>query len=276
MALSQSSLIYEHREVLLKDKPDEMLAASAKGTVPVLVLAERVIDESIDVMRYALDDNHQLELVSLDDELVLQNDEEFKPLLDRYKYFERYPELSQSEHLQKALPYLNALEKRLDEYGGAFLNGAVAQAIDMAIFPFIRQFAFTDKAKFDALDLPNTQAWLKAWLHDERFLKVMPKLPVWQHGDDASFVQLGVVVQHRSDAQSFVIELPEEETAIVRYRYINEGEIDIFTTQVPVSQRGAGLAARLVDVAFFWAEKNQYEIKTSCWYAEKRANSLQR
>ncbi len=275
MALSQSNLIYEHREVLLKDKPDEMLTASAKGTVPVLVLAEQVIDESIDVMRYALDaEDHQFELASLDDELVAQNDEEFKPLLDRYKYFERYPELSQLEHLQNALPYLHTIEKRLDAHSGAFLNGASAQAIDVAIFPFIRQFALADKAKFDALDLPKTQAWLKYWLNDQRFLKVMPKLLVWQPSSDTSFVHFGVVVQHRSNAQSFVIELPEEEIAILRYRHIRGGEIDIFTTQVPVSQRGAGLAARLVDIAFYWAEQNQYQVKTSCWYAEKRANSL--
>jgi len=117
MALHYAGIAVEHREILLKDKPQAMLDVSSKGTVPVLVLADDVIDESIDVMQWALSQNDpDLWLShSLDHELILENDGSFKSKLDRYKYFERYPQCSQQSYFEDCLVYLEKLETSLVE-----------------------------------------------------------------------------------------------------------------------------------------------------------------
>lgn len=181
MALWYSGVHCELREVVLKDKPQAMLEMSAKGTVPVLVLTETVIDESIDVMRWALQDSDPDSWLtsSLDHPLVTRNDDYFKYYLDRYKYFDRYPEHSQEMYLEKACIFITELEKKFND-GQIFLNGKRLSSLDVAIFPFVRQFAFVDKAKFDGLPYPKVQRWLSMLLESDLFKAVMLKYPAWQ------------------------------------------------------------------------------------------------
>ena len=188
MALRYADVRLELREVLLKDKPAAMLAASPKGTVPVLVLEDgRVLDESYDVMRWALaqnDPDHWWEeaLAEKTDSLVRENDQAFKPLLDRYKYADRYPEYPAEHYRGLGEQFLLGLEARL-KLRGFLLRDRLSFA-DVAIFPFVRQFAFVDKVWFDRADYPHLQNWLESLLLSDLFLGVMTKYPVWSEGDN--------------------------------------------------------------------------------------------
>jgi glutathione S-transferase len=186
MAINYSGIEYELREVVLKNKPKAMLDASPKGTVPVLIDHAQVIDESIDVMAWALakSDPDDWLCQPLTHPLIKRNDQEFKFFLDRYKYFERYPEQSQSWYFDKSLEFLSELESILtaDRAGQFFLESAKFSVVDVAVFPFIRQFALVDKAKFDAQSLPKLQAWFELLVDSPLFLGVMQKVSVWQSG----------------------------------------------------------------------------------------------
>jgi glutathione S-transferase len=180
MALSISNARYEHREVVLRDKPPEMLEASPKGTVPVLVTEDgAVIEESLDIMRWALGRNDpEGWLARRDDPLQAANDGPFKHHLDRYKYATRYDDVDPEEHRAAALDILKRLEDRLGE--GAYLCGDARGFADIAIFPFIRQFANADRDWFDAQELPRLQAWLAGLVGSELFAGVMLKHPQWR------------------------------------------------------------------------------------------------
>jgi len=196
MALYYSGVMCELREVVLKSKPVEMLAVSPKGTVPVLLISDdqsefELIEESIDVIQWALDQNdpdHWLQQ-SCQDALIAQCDDEFKHWLDRYKYADRYPDFSMSHYFDKACSFLQSLEHNLYENNDCegsvryFLNSNKMSVLDIAIFPFVRQFAFVDKKKFDALDLPKLQIWLECLLTSQVFLSVMQKYPMWVNGE---------------------------------------------------------------------------------------------
>ncbi|WP_243757242.1 glutathione S-transferase [Shewanella algae] len=187
IAADQSVVV---REILLKNKPQEMLALSPKGTVPVMQLADgRVLDESLDILFWALAqaDPHSLlpqnpEEENLTSALIATNDRAFKPLLDRYKYFDRYPEFSQQSYFEQALEYLLPLEQRLAEAQGlqeqVMLLGRMSAA-DLAIFPFVRQFAHVDRARFNAAPLPCLTQWLQAWLEHPWFIRAMKPKPLW-------------------------------------------------------------------------------------------------
>ena len=184
MTLNYASVTVELREVLLRDKPDAMLRASAKGTVPVLVLpGGDVIDESVDVMRWALSqhDPDQWKRHDLEHEtnsLVDENDFVFKEHLDRYKYADRFPAQPQSYYRTEAERFLIRLEQKL-----ALNHKLVTDHLtfaDVAIFPFIRQFAFVDKDWFDQAPYPGLQRWLQSFLDSELFLNAMTKAPRWR------------------------------------------------------------------------------------------------
>jgi glutathione S-transferase len=184
MAISYSGTQCELREVVLKNKPESMLKVSPKGTVPVVIDDDHVIDESIEVMAWALakaDPDGWLSQ-SLGHPLIQRNDQEFKACLDHYKYFDRFPEQPQSHYFSKGLEFLNELEVRLnaDANGQYFLETPKLSVLDVAIFPFIRQFAMVDKSKFDVQDLPKLQAWLESLLSSKLFSNVMKKYPAWQ------------------------------------------------------------------------------------------------
>lgn len=190
MALWVAGVTVELREVKLSNKPPELAEASPKATVPVLVLAYgEVIDESIAIMRWALARNDPEGWLDSDDAtLIERNDGPFKHHLDRYKYPVRYPEENGGEesafslhHREQGAAILADLDARLT--GQANLCGERPALGDIALFPFIRQFANTDRAWFDAQPLPHLQAWLERHLSSELFDAVMPKFAPWTTGD---------------------------------------------------------------------------------------------
>lgn len=185
LALWQAGIEVELREVVLRDKPAEMLAISPKGSVPVLQLPDgRVIDESLDIMRWALgchDPGAWLGVAGADEQAALidRNDVDFKPLLDRYKYVDRHPERSRAEWRDVAVAtFLAPLEAQLG--GRPWLFGASPSLADAAIFPFVRQFAGVDAGWFDQAPLPSLRTWLRRWCEGALFASVMRPQPVWK------------------------------------------------------------------------------------------------
>ncbi len=184
MAMAYAGIACELRELLLRDKPADMLKHSPKGTVPVLITATgQVIDESLEVMLWALQQHDPQDwLATLDNSLPLihSHDTDFKPLLDRYKYADRHPQLTATEHQQMTLPFIAALDQRLS--GHSYLVNEQVSVADVALFPFIRQYAMVDKNWFDQLPYPYLQRWLDAWLNSELFAAVMPKCALFNEG----------------------------------------------------------------------------------------------
>ncbi|MBB5685454.1 glutathione S-transferase [Sphingobium boeckii] len=170
------------REIVLRDKPAEMIAASAKATVPVLCLPDgTVIDQSLDIMRWALG-RHDPEawLGQGGDDLIAENDGAFKYHLDRYKYPERHAS-DPVAHRDAGLAILSNLEMRLAK--SAHLCGENRSLADLAIMPFVRQFAATDKGWFDAQSIPRLRDWLTRHTDSPLFQQTMRRLTPWQHGD---------------------------------------------------------------------------------------------
>ena len=182
MAIAYAGIPVLLREILLKDKPKEMLLSSPKGTVPVLILEDKsVLDESEDIMRWALGQNDPdgwlNGAVNDTRELILENDGTFKQALDKYKYADRFPEHSASSYRQQGALFLVKLEKRLQQ--STFLMGESAALSDIAIFPFIRQFAGVDPDWFKNSPYPNLRRWLNFWVSSALFDQIMQKYAVW-------------------------------------------------------------------------------------------------
>jgi glutathione S-transferase len=191
--LHLSNLNPEVREIILKNKPAEMLAISPKGTVPVLVYSDQVIAESLDIFQFALKqypqqncpylnkDQYQTLIESLDSKdaksLIQQNDVVFKPWLDKYKYADRHPEMSQFAYRQQAELFIDHLEQQLSQDAFLFTNHPTFA--DYAIFPFIRQFAGVDPSWFASCPYPKVSAWLNSLIESELFKQVMTKYPLW-------------------------------------------------------------------------------------------------
>ncbi len=178
MALLISGTAYAHREVLLRDKPAAMLAASPKGTVPVLVLVDgTVIDESIDIMHWALvqhDPEHWLS--NFDAELIEIFDGTFKHHLDRYKYAKRY-DADPLTHRAAGLAMLVELDLRLS--GQNYLGGATRGFSDIALFPFVRQFAAVDADWFATRAPVTLRKWLAALIASVLFQRAMVPISPW-------------------------------------------------------------------------------------------------
>jgi glutathione S-transferase len=183
MAIAVSGVQVELREVILRDKPPEMLEASPKGTVPVLVLPDGgVIEESLDIMRSALGQSDPENwLQHIDDELIAANDGPFKHALDRYKYPHRYDLADGLAHRHLALTHLAVLNERLQT--SPFLGGDQSGFTDIALFPFVRQFAATDRAWFATQPLGAVQQWLDGLLESDLFASIMQRYPQWNAGD---------------------------------------------------------------------------------------------
>ncbi|NBB99082.1 MAG: glutathione S-transferase [Alphaproteobacteria bacterium] len=181
LALAASGTQVALREILLRDKPAAFLAASPSGTVPCLVTGGRVIDESLDIMLWALRQNDPegwLDMPDAGHDWIARNDGSFKHALDRVKYASRYPDDDPQAHLADACAHLAALDTALE--GGLFDRPTLA---DYAMLPFIRQFAFIDKPWFDAQPWPRLHAWLERFLASDRFAAVMDKHAAWAEGD---------------------------------------------------------------------------------------------
>lgn len=185
MALYSSGAIVELREIVLRDKPAHMLEISPKGTVPVLLLQDgSVIDESLDIMVWALGRQDPDEWLGEEDGgLIARNDGEFKYALDRYKYPDRYPEEDCSPMFERGVEILKDLNERIEKNG--YVISDYPTLTDYAIFPFIRQFANTDRERFDTLLLKPLQTWLQNHLESEIFSAIMPKLDQWAPDSEA-------------------------------------------------------------------------------------------
>lgn len=189
LALLSTGARVELREVLLRDKAPEFLTASPSATVPTLVEhGGTVLDESLDIMLWALERDDQQgwltpETGSLPDMLALieEMDGAFKTSLDRYKYAARYDDCDPLAERTKASRILRGLETRLQQAGWLF--GARASLADMAILPFIRQFANVDRTWFDGTDWPALKRWLEGFESSREFAAIMHKYKQWHAGD---------------------------------------------------------------------------------------------
>jgi glutathione S-transferase len=182
MALRYAAIDVDIREIVLREKPRQLLEVSPKGTVPVLVLADgMVIDESLDIMRWALRQHDpegwlQEETRSLG--LIADNDGPFKAALDRYKYADRYPQQPVAVWRAMGETFLQRLENHLQQQPG--LLGPATAIADVAIFPFVRQFAMVDTCWFATAPYPALRGWLERWLASALFLEIMQKYPPWR------------------------------------------------------------------------------------------------
>ena len=181
MALAYSKVSYEHREILLKERPKILYKISAKGTVPVLQLMNgNVIDESLDIMKWCLKQNDlegwYEDYISLQDKMILKNDNQFKYWLDRYKYHIRYKEFSFEEYQNKIKKYFDYYNQILKN--NLFLMGEKINLVDIAIMPFVRQGAHVDLNWF-VKTFPALQTWLAKLKDNSLFLSTMTKYEVW-------------------------------------------------------------------------------------------------
>ena len=183
----------EQREIVFWDKPEMMVKASPKGTVPVLLLSDgTVIDESRDILYWAIQQSAtEASLYPLNkrkqiDALIDFNDDEFKEWLDRYKYADRYPEASQQYYRQKGEVFFSELETLL--VNQTFLTGDELSLADIALMPFIRQFAHVDKVWFESAEYPKLGGWLNYLMNEPFFKAVMKNRPVWELGHQPLWV----------------------------------------------------------------------------------------
>jgi glutathione S-transferase len=187
MALRYAGINVEIREISLREKPQSMLLASPKGTVPVLIQPNgQVIEQSLEIMEWALNqrdaDDWMLrsssELKAHAAALIAENDGAFKQALDRYKYADRYPEFSMEHYRAQGELFLKRLEELLS-YHHYLLRDQLAQ-VDIAIFPFVRQFSMVDENWFNVTRYSKLKVWLSNLKNSQLFNDIMEKHPVWQ------------------------------------------------------------------------------------------------
>ena len=187
LALLVSKQTVEIREVLLKDKPVDFINKSPSKTVPCLILNDQVIDESLDIMIWALEINDPekwLETTDSEFDLINLIDHEFKPLLDKTKYATRFPDEDFYKNRENALKILKEVDERISDkniYKNRFT------LVDMAIFPFIRQFAFIDRTFFNSQNWKNLVNWLDLILNSQLFSKCQTKFKQWSPSHKPSY-----------------------------------------------------------------------------------------
>jgi len=203
LALHSSGLFVELREVNLQNKPAELIQCSPKGTVPVLQTPNgETIEESREIMHWALSINdpdkwlaHNNTKKSQDStSLIDENDGYFKYYLDRYKYTERYSQHVSLYFRQFCLQFLDKLEYRLTQH--RYLSSDSISITDMAIVPFIRQFAFVDKLWFEQSHFIQLNIWLERIISSRIFTECMKKYPIWEKMDKASIFPANESMHH--------------------------------------------------------------------------------
>jgi len=181
LAVAVAGVEVDLREILLRDKPVAFLAASPSGTVPCLVTQAGVIDESLEIMIWALRQNDPdgwLDMPQAGHDWIARGDGPFKAALDRVKYASRHPAPDVAAAQAEAVRFFNDLEAQLGNW--VFDRASLA---DYALLPFVRQFAFVDKHWFDNSDYSQLQRWLQGFLESPLFIQCMDKLPPWQPED---------------------------------------------------------------------------------------------
>lgn len=190
--LAQQSVML--RAITMRNKPGEMLAASPKGTVPVLVVAaDFVIDESLDIMLWALSRNDPNDLLYKEQALALpemleivdENDKQFKPALENYKRAKRFHHDSEEADRLECEPFVQRLEGRLNQH--SFLMGPTPSLLDYALLPFVRQFSKVNRQIFREGPYANLRVWLDHHLQSRLFAEAMFKYPLWLESHE-SFV----------------------------------------------------------------------------------------
>ena len=189
MALAHTGISVELREIFLTERPDELYAISSKGTVPVLELEDgQVIDESFDIIMWALDQtNTDWMEINPDQQLkmIYANDHEFKPWLDKYKYHERHPEHTKEYYQNQCDAFLSNYNETLKMQ--PYLTGEKMQLLDVAVFPFVRQFAFVDSHYFEE-KYSQLNLWLQKWKNSKLFNSIMDKYVQWEPDHDPMIV----------------------------------------------------------------------------------------
>ena len=187
LALLISQIEVEIREVVLKEKPLEFLNASVSATVPCLVTKSGIIDESLDIMIWALkthDPKNWLDMPSQGYELIEEFDGPFKDALDKTKYSSRYPNVDSEESKKIAASFLRNLEGLLNE---GYISSKQPTLVDFALLPFVRQFANIDYAWFSDQPWPKLNTWLNKFITSEAFSKIQIKYPKWKRNDPISY-----------------------------------------------------------------------------------------
>lgn len=186
LAIAASGVQVELREILLRDKAPELLEASSKATVPVLIDGGNIIDESLDIMHWALNRSDPEQwLERHNNALIAECDGAFKSALDRYKYGNRFEDDTALQHRKIASKFVQKIDSILAST--PYLSGSKIGLTDMATVTFIRQFANVDRNWFDNEPWPNTLAWLEGFLASDAFNNMMTKYPKWQSGDTPVF-----------------------------------------------------------------------------------------
>ena len=192
MALKLTNIKCEIREVRLNNKPKQMIDKSPKGTVPVLVLEKEVIDESNDIIEWALssnnifDGNIDHDQIDLTNNLIELFDSKFKYNLDRYKYATRYENINKDKHKKECLEILINLENLISNEG--WILGSKINKLDISILPFIRQFRIADIEWFDKQNkIKGVQKILFNFLDSNLFREVMYKYDVWEENAEPQF-----------------------------------------------------------------------------------------
>ena len=186
LAMYYSKINYEHREISLKNRPRELYNISPKGTVPVLVLQTgRVIDESFEIMKWAISVNDPKKWFNNSKEkqldAILVNDSHFKKWLDKYKYHVRYPDNEKSFYRSECEKTLDNYEKKL-ECSDYLFDNQISLG-DIALLPFIRQFANVDINRFNGIFV-NLSKWLEKLVQLDIFNNMMKKFDVWENGNE--------------------------------------------------------------------------------------------
>ena len=189
LAILKSQQTVLVRAIVMQDKPAELLALSPKGTVPILVIgtesSTRVIDESLDIMLWALNLSDPDNLLYAEDAKALpemlaiinENDQHFKPNLERYKRAKRFHGDDEEACRLQCEPFILALEQRLSQH--PFLMGSTPSLLDFALLPFVRQYSRVNKQYFQKGAYSHLNNWLKQHLQNQLFSKAMLKYPLW-------------------------------------------------------------------------------------------------
>jgi glutathione S-transferase len=192
MALKLADIKCELREVRLNNKPNHMLEVSPKGTVPILILKDNVIDESMEIINWVLTkvdlfkNDISQDQMDLSEEIILNFDNKFKHHLDRYKYSTRYEDADLEFHQNECLNILYDLEKIISN--GDWIFGDKLNKLDISILPFIRQYRIANPEWFDSQkEICKVKKILKNFLDSKLFIEIMQVYDVWEEGSDPTY-----------------------------------------------------------------------------------------